>query len=118
VNQARANYERQLAEYQQRLGDREFQVAQVKAKLQEVDNALPKALRSRPRPLQQLKRPIPVGFVGLSGLGRILMVVLVLRLLLWCPVNAQETLPCLDSSKECVEQLTELAIANTIFLYS
>jgi multidrug resistance efflux pump len=40
VNQARSNYERQLAEYQQRLGNREFQVAQVKAKLQEVDNAI------------------------------------------------------------------------------
>ncbi len=50
VNQARSNYERQLAECQQRLGEREFQVAQVKAKLQEVDNALPKALRSRSRP--------------------------------------------------------------------
>jgi multidrug efflux pump subunit AcrA (membrane-fusion protein) len=40
VNQARSSYERQLAEYQQRLGEREFQVAQVKAKLQEVDNAI------------------------------------------------------------------------------
>jgi hypothetical protein len=29
-----------LAEYQQRLGEREFQVAQVKAKLQEVENAI------------------------------------------------------------------------------
>jgi hypothetical protein len=29
-----------LAEYQQRLGEREFQVAQIKAKLQEVDNAI------------------------------------------------------------------------------
>jgi hypothetical protein len=33
VNQARSSYERQLAEYQQRLGEREFQVAQVKAEL-------------------------------------------------------------------------------------
>jgi chromosome segregation ATPase len=40
VNQARSSYERQLAEYQQRLGDREFHVAQVKAKLQEVENAI------------------------------------------------------------------------------
>jgi hypothetical protein len=83
VNQARSNYERQLAEYQQRLGDREFQVAQVKAKLQEVDNALPKALRSRPRPLLQSKPPILGGFVGSSGLGKILMAALVLKLLLW-----------------------------------
>jgi multidrug resistance efflux pump len=36
----RSNYERQLAEYQQRLGEREFQVAQIKAKLNEVENAI------------------------------------------------------------------------------
>lgn len=40
VNQARSSYERQLAEYQQRLGDREFQVASVKGKLQEVENEI------------------------------------------------------------------------------
>jgi hypothetical protein len=46
--------------------------------------------------------------------SRILMVVCLLRLLSWLsPAIAQETLPCLDSSKECVEQLTELAIANS-----
>lgn len=40
VNQSRSGYERQLAEYQQRLGDREFQVAQMKSKLNEVENAI------------------------------------------------------------------------------
>jgi hypothetical protein len=44
---------------------------------------------------------------------QILMAALVLKSLLWCPVNAQEPLPCLDSSKECVEQLTEKAIAHS-----
>jgi chromosome segregation ATPase len=40
VNQARSNYERQLAEYQQRLTEREFQMTTVKTKLNEVDNAI------------------------------------------------------------------------------
>jgi hypothetical protein len=45
---------------------------------------------------------------------QILMVALVLRLLSWSSLAiAQETLPCLDSSKECVEQLTERAIAHS-----
>ena len=39
-NQARLNYQRQLAEYEQRLSDREFQVSQVQTKLNEVDNAI------------------------------------------------------------------------------
>jgi hypothetical protein len=41
------------------------------------------------------------------------MVVCLLRLLSWCPVNAQEPLPRLDSRSECVEQLTQSAIANS-----
>ena len=40
MNQARLNYQRQLAEYEQRLSDREFQVSQVQTKLNEVDNAI------------------------------------------------------------------------------
>jgi hypothetical protein len=39
-NQTRLNYQRQLAEYEQRLTDREFQVTQIKTKLNEVDNAI------------------------------------------------------------------------------
>ncbi|MFM6127301.1 MAG: hypothetical protein ACKPBV_00855 [Sphaerospermopsis kisseleviana] len=46
--------------------------------------------------------------------SRILTVVCLLKLLSWSsPAIAQETLPCLDSSKECVEQLTQRAIANS-----
>ena len=40
TNQTRLNYQRQLAEYEQRLTDREFQVTQVKTKLNEVENAI------------------------------------------------------------------------------
>jgi biotin carboxyl carrier protein len=39
-NQTRLNYQRQLAEYEQRLTDREFQVTQIKTKLNEVENAI------------------------------------------------------------------------------
>ena len=39
MNQARLNYQRQLAEYEQRLTDREFQVTQLIEKLNNVDNA-------------------------------------------------------------------------------
>ncbi len=40
MNTARSSYERQLAEYQQQLAGREFQQAQVKGKLNEVENAI------------------------------------------------------------------------------
>ena len=40
MNTARSSYERQLAEYQQQLAGREFQEAQVKGKLNEVENAI------------------------------------------------------------------------------
>ena len=40
MNQARLNYQRQLAEYEQRLTDREFQVTQLQEKLNNVDNAI------------------------------------------------------------------------------
>jgi multidrug efflux pump subunit AcrA (membrane-fusion protein) len=39
-NQTRLNYQRQLAEYEQRLTDREFQITQIKTKLNEVENAI------------------------------------------------------------------------------
>jgi hypothetical protein len=41
------------------------------------------------------------------------MVVCLLKLLSWSSPSLAQTLPCLDSSKECVEQLTERAIANS-----
>ena len=40
MNQARLNYQRQLAEYEQRLTDREFQVTQIQEKLNNVENAV------------------------------------------------------------------------------
>lgn len=40
MNTARSSYERQLAEYQQQLAGREFQEAQLKGKLNEVENAI------------------------------------------------------------------------------
>ena len=40
MNQARLNYQRQLAEYEQRLTDREFQVTQLIEKLNNVENAI------------------------------------------------------------------------------
>ena len=40
MNQARLNYQRQLAEYEQRLTDREFQVTQLQEKLNNVENAI------------------------------------------------------------------------------
>ena len=40
MNQARLNYQRQLAEYEQRLTDREFQVTQLIEKLNNVDSAI------------------------------------------------------------------------------
>ncbi|BAU66121.1 hypothetical protein STA3757_35230 [Stanieria sp. NIES-3757] len=40
MNQARLNYQQQLAEYEQRLADREFQVSQLQAKLNDVNNAI------------------------------------------------------------------------------
>jgi hypothetical protein len=40
MNQSRLNYQRQLAEYEQRLTDREFQVSQLQARLNDVDNQI------------------------------------------------------------------------------
>jgi chromosome segregation ATPase len=40
MNQSRLNYQRQLAEYEQRLADREFQVSQLQARLNDVENAI------------------------------------------------------------------------------
>jgi hypothetical protein len=40
MNTSRSSYERQLAEYQQQLAGREFQEAQLKGKLNEVENAI------------------------------------------------------------------------------
>ncbi len=40
MNTARSSYERQMAEYQQQLAGREFQEAQLKGKLNEVENAI------------------------------------------------------------------------------
>jgi chromosome segregation ATPase len=40
MNQSRLNYQRQLAEYEQRLADREFQVSQLQARLNDVDNQI------------------------------------------------------------------------------
>ncbi len=40
MNASRSSYERQLAEYQQQLAGREFQEAQVKGKLNEVENQI------------------------------------------------------------------------------
>ena len=40
MNQARLNYQRQLAEYEQRLTDREFQTTQLQEKLNNVENAI------------------------------------------------------------------------------
>jgi biotin carboxyl carrier protein len=40
MNAVRSSYERQLAEYQQQLAGREFQEAQLKGKLNEVENAI------------------------------------------------------------------------------
>jgi hypothetical protein len=36
-----------------------------------------------------------------------------LKLLLWCPTAIAQTLPCLTSSNECVNELTEKAIASS-----
>jgi hypothetical protein len=44
---------------------------------------------------------------------KILMVVCLLRLLSWSSPALAQTLPCLDSSKECVEELTQSAIAHS-----
>jgi hypothetical protein len=44
---------------------------------------------------------------------KILMVVCLLRLLSWSSPSLAQTLPCLDSSKECVEELTQSAIAHS-----
>ena len=40
MNQARLNYQRQLAEYEQRLTDREFQITQLIEKLNNVENQI------------------------------------------------------------------------------
>jgi hypothetical protein len=40
MNQSRLNYQRQLAEYEQRLADREFQVSQLQARLNDVENQI------------------------------------------------------------------------------
>ncbi|MBE9168664.1 hypothetical protein IQ238_14505 [Pleurocapsales cyanobacterium LEGE 06147] len=40
MNQSRLNYQRQLAEYEQRLADREFQVTQLQEKLNNVENQI------------------------------------------------------------------------------
>ncbi|MEM7772288.1 MAG: hypothetical protein AAF327_17465 [Cyanobacteria bacterium P01_A01_bin.37] len=57
-------------------------------------------------------------FAGLSGWGKALMVSLMLRLLLWSPVMAQTSLPCLTSSVECLSELTEAAIAHNLEIQS
>lgn len=44
---------------------------------------------------------------------QILMVVCLLKLLSWSNPSLAQTLPCLDSSPECVGKLTESAIANS-----
>ncbi len=56
-------------------------------------------------------------YAALNGWAKVLTVALIL----WCPAampkarfaHADETLPYLDSSHECVEKLTENAIANS-----
>lgn len=53
---------RQLAEYQQRLGEREFQVAQIKTKLNEVSNAIAS--------LAQVKAPYAVTVRHVKWLGQ------------------------------------------------
>jgi biotin carboxyl carrier protein len=40
MNQARLHYQQQLAQYEQRLADREFQVSQLQARLNDVNNAI------------------------------------------------------------------------------
>ncbi len=48
---------------------------------------------------------------GILFLRKSLMVVCLLQLVSWSPsAIADETLPCLDSSKECVEKLTQNAL--------
>ncbi len=39
-NQAQLKYQRQLSEYEQRIRDRQFQTAQIQARLDDVDNAI------------------------------------------------------------------------------
>ncbi len=41
-NQAQLKYQRQLAEYEQRIRDKQFQTAQFQTRLDDVDNALPR----------------------------------------------------------------------------
>ena len=58
-------------------------------------------------------RPTVAGFVRLNGWARVLMGVSTLSLLCWSvPVRAQQ-LPCLDSSTECLAELTARAIAQS-----
>jgi chromosome segregation ATPase len=57
MNQSRLNYQRQLAEYEQRLADREFQVSQLQARLNDVENALSGAAPSAIASLAQVKAP-------------------------------------------------------------
>jgi hypothetical protein len=57
MNQSRLNYQRQLAEYEQRLADREFQVSQLQARLNDVENALSKAAPSATASLSVVKAP-------------------------------------------------------------
>ncbi|MBE9170381.1 hypothetical protein IQ238_23635 [Pleurocapsales cyanobacterium LEGE 06147] len=57
MNQSRLNYQRQLAEYEQRLADREFQVSQLQARLNDVENALSGAAPRAIASLAQVKAP-------------------------------------------------------------
>jgi hypothetical protein len=40
MNQSRLNYQRQLAEYEQRLADQEYRITQFKLNLNNIENAL------------------------------------------------------------------------------
>ncbi|MBE9167316.1 hypothetical protein IQ238_07175 [Pleurocapsales cyanobacterium LEGE 06147] len=63
MNQSRLNYQRQLAEYEQRLADREFQVSQLQARLNDVENALSGAAPRAIASLSVVKAPY-AGTVG------------------------------------------------------
>ncbi len=60
---------------------------------------------SKPLTLERLRR--------LSGRGKIITILLSSLLWMWTTAARAETLPCLDSSSECIEQLTEAAIAHS-----
>jgi hypothetical protein len=61
---------------------------------------------------QSSAHPTGGRYDGCGGWVKTAAALLLLRLLCWCPPAIAETLPCLESSPECLNQLTEAAIAH------